>query len=234
MIKEIQDNDFNIDNLINDAKEKFPKIYELWKDKKDLSMLDLGCRFPMTMFICYHIFDFTTFVGVDEKNNETNILVAHLEDCIPKIGKDIEQLKKMESCNNFFELYTTILTAGKEDKNPQINSQVKFNNLFLDKFYFETDIIDYLKKTRRKFDFINLSNILHFFDSKKEVEYILNRVLKLLKPNGILHICINSNYPDFDNNFMKELLNKNFEKGYIIQCQKEKCIETHFINVDYK
>lgn len=234
MLKEIQDNDFNIDSLINDAKEKFPKIYEHWKDKKDLSILDLGCRFPMTMFICYHIFDFTTFVGVDIENNERDIVEAYLSILQPETDENIEQLKKIENCNTFFELYTAMLTVGKEDRNPQIDSRIEFNKLFLDKFHFETDMIDYLRNTKQKFDFINLSNVLHFFRGKENVEYIITKVAILLKKNGILHICINDNNRYFDSNFMKELLYKNFENGYIIQCKHKTCIETHFINFDYK
>lgn len=235
MLKETQDNDFKINDLINEAKEKFPKIYDVWKDKKQLSMLDLGCRFPMTMFICYHIFDFTNFVGVDIEHNEIDILNSHLSALqLPKTDEEIKIKEEMSKCNNFFELYSCLLQTDEKDLKPKILDLDEFNGVFLENFYFGTFIQTYLEIEKKKFDFINISNVLHFFEDNEDVEYIINRITKLLKKNGILHICVNDKHLQFDSNFMKEFLYKNFENGYIIQCKHKTCIETHFINVDYK
>jgi SAM-dependent methyltransferase len=225
---ELQDNEFRFSSIIGKSDTDFPIFYNHFKNRDKLSFLNLGCQVPLIQFVAYHVFNFDTFIAIDT-DSEYNCVKNFVGNI-----KSWEAEKQREALlwKTFFDVYTSLVIPDSTEK-PKITTKIEFDKVFLKDFQ-NTDIRNYLSNETRKFDLIDTSNILHFFWNKRELKNIISKISNLLKRDGVLHISVNTNYPDFDIPFFKKLIKNSVKEGYFIICKKDNCTETHFLNVAYK
>lgn len=177
----------SIGHIIDESKNNCPKLYHRLKSIKNGRVLDLGFKIPILFFPLYHIFEFKKFEGVDTISQS---------DFYEEIKKTTSSLIKKQ--NVFFECYTEFVSPEK-DELPKIDNIINFNQLFFNNLHFDTEIVEYLKRTENNhelYDFINLSNIIHLID-EKELSYVLNQCINRLSNDGVMYIWLKT---DIDTN----------------------------------
>lgn len=165
--------------------------YRSLKDRRDLDILDLGCRIPTFLWRCHHIFHCRRLIGVDIGSQQR--CMADL--CMKMAKDDSPAYNKFRTYQTLFEWYTNCIVPDiSEGEPPLITDQNEFDQSF--KIHFLTDIVDFLPLTNERFDIINISNVLHFMGGPDEVGSIMLDVKRLLRPNGIVTIRIQNDPSD--------------------------------------
>ena len=215
----------SIDYIISASFNDFPKIYNHFKSKSSLSALDLGCRVPINLFSLYHLFDFTTLIGVDLKSEED---CAHL--FIEKHNNS--NTNKSISGSSFYDIYNQIYKSEEHEK-PKILTKPDFDKIFL-KDFVQQDVKTFLESTNQKFDIIIASNILHFFPSS-ELIWFIDKIKSLLTEDGIVYIRIQTGICFSDNSYIKKIIREYFDVGEITDVFFDgKWYRTNFINFEYQ
>lgn len=194
-----------------DTVQEFIRVspfFDILKKQSDLKVLDLGCRLPNFLWLCYHIYDCQKLVGI-ELNTEKCVIWEQIKDIKPMY---YEEYSPLES------LYEWYLHAIKPDAGepPLIQSKEEYEKVF--QVHFETDIKDFLRNETEQYDLINASNILHFLQNQDEVEEILNHIFRIISPNGYVFIKIqNSGRDYFDYPRFRKTLKRLFKVGVLTE-----------------
>lgn len=211
--------------ILNTSFNNFPKIYNHFKSKSSLSALDLGCSAPINFFNLYHLFDFTTLIGVDLKSEED---CAHSH--INKYNNF--NANKPISGSSFYDIYNQIYDSEEHEK-PKILTKPDFDKIFL-KDFVQQDVKAFLESTNQKFDLIIASNILHFFPSS-ELIWFIDKIKSLLTEDGIVYIQIQTGTYFSDNSYIKKIIREYFDVGEITDVfYNGKWHHTNFINFEYQ
>lgn len=184
-----------------------------FKSRKELRFLDLGCRIPLLLSMCYHIYSWDLLQGIDI-NTETECIKEYLE--ILK-EENAENYQEYSTFQCFYEFYLKEIKPDAEEP-PLISSKKEYDKII--KIKFKTDIRDFLRTTKDKFDFINATNVIHFIEDPKEVDEILFRINKSLKPGGLLFIrlqndAVRRTYFDFER--VKKVLLEEYKTGVLTE-----------------
>lgn len=214
-------------DAIHQSENKNPKLFNRLNDIKDGSVLDVGFRYPIMFYALYHMFKFKKFEGVDRSaKNECLSKAKEYE------AKDEIINQKIKEANSFFDIYDA-LVAPELNQLPKLGEE-DFNNLFYKNLHFETEIQGFLKNyENQKYDFINLSNVLHLLKGDiidiYEVDIVVSKCLNMLNPLGIMYIRTQTtrfSYPP-ESEMADYLVNKFPSHDIIIQGtpNDKKCVE---------
>jgi hypothetical protein len=161
-------------------------------------------------------------VAVDQ-NNET--------DCIKYFIKNYpEDATFAKNAINFFDLYSVCFVQTEGEK-PMITNREEFDQMFTKNFHLGTDLKTFFKKSTELFDFINASNILHFFPNEMELKYLFGEIARRLSHRGIIYIRVQQK-PHFNYYFFRNLLQDFFSSGTLFEVWNSNSFQSaRFINV---
>ncbi len=149
-------------------------------------VLDMGCGRASSFPYLYHCFNIKSYTGVDNKS--IKVLFSDQYDCLNETGfkkaikKDTIQEFNSDDPNDFYSLYK--ITSQKAIKTNNILSKVEFSKSFK---YHSFGARCFLRKNKRVFDFIILSNFLHLF-SCGYAKKLYNSCRNIIANNGFIYI----------------------------------------------
>lgn len=215
----------SIDHIIGACFHKFPKFYNHFAGKSNLSGLDLGCRVPRNLMNLYHLFDFTRLIGLDSRNEAGCITDEY--DHQQKYGAEI-----YISGSTFYDVYNQVYKSEDNEK-PKIESKEEFDNIFLKEFIVR-DAAEFMEDNEEKFGLIVASNILHFFPISK-INWFLGKIKASLRENSIVCIKIKRGHEISDGEAFKALIRQHFNEGHMTEVISNGKWDTiKFINFEYE
>lgn len=163
---------------------EYPQLHKYLKSKMLLKVLDLGANVPIMSYVLYHNYN-CDFTSIDSDSKEG--CLSYWLDWQSSAGVIKESVKKkLLAASSFYDVYKAIMELDDGNINPLISSQKIHDEIFLKKYFFETDILDFLKKeANEKFDIIIASNILHFIPFE-EIRTLLQNINSHLNKNGVV------------------------------------------------
>ena len=189
-------------------------LLDVLKTRTDLKALDLGCRLPEFLWLCYHIYSCKKIVGI-ELNSEEEVIREQLRIIRRDNPTYYDEYFPLKSLHEWY------LHAVKPDidEPPLIQSKSKYDSTF--EIHFDTNMRDFLREATEQFDVINASNVLHFFVNQNEMEEMLRHIQRLLTPNGFVFIRVqNAGRSYFDYRRFKKILRKLFRVGVLTEYQE--------------
>jgi SAM-dependent methyltransferase len=170
---------------------KYNKKVQDFLEIKNLSVLDIGCGFPVELCLFYHDLKFKYLVGVDELE-EPDIVknrLAQIKDGPVVVG----------DCKSLHDVYirggaiTFDPETDPDDLGKSYMSEEEFKKAFTlhlgksaDKFFEE--------ENEPEFDFIILSNLLHLLHPFYQ-QQIFKKAYKKLRLGGFMYVRVN--HPDY-------------------------------------
>ena len=153
------------------------------------SVLDLGCGHASIFPYLYHHFKIKSYTGVDKKRIKK---LFGDSDNNPIIQPGFEKIIKQETCHNSYEENLTDFhsvyhsTSKKFIKPNNILSKIEFSKCFE---YHRFGARCFLRKNKRFFDFIILSNFLHLF-SRDYAKKLYNSFRNIIANNGYIYVKV--------------------------------------------
>lgn len=200
------------DFFIEPEKHPLPELSKKLASKDNFKVLDVGCQIPLIFFILYHDFDIHNFLGIDLAS-EKKALRRHLIKNSGHINANIQV-----DDYSIFEIYKKVCEPDHTSINAKITAVQEFNRIFKDKIMFNTDLFQYLKQSKDKFDLIIASNIIHLLDNEDLIHEALTGIKARLNPDGVVYFRTefrNKSTYDYFKNHVKEVFGINTLKEEI-------------------
>lgn len=214
----IEKDDLNEKSIWNELvfnKSFFHKFNERLDTVVSLNVCDIGSGFPARTILLREKYCLRQVVCVDSKS-EKELVRAFITKWFPQ--------KENKGITTFSEYYF-------HDKEKEMGSIEKFNDVFLSKSYFKSDVDDFLNQSKdNEFDLLLCANFFHLFEDINYIENLLDKIKALINLNTVLFFQVEEK-EWFNYELYLRLINKKFNGTVFELFENNTLKESCFINI---